>query len=259
MMADMIQLFPVKCGKQTENFPLVECILSSITKNGLKLEDDDILAISSKFVAMSEGRIVKLSSIKAGEKAKAIARKLKMKPEMAQLVLDEAEKVFSGVENFVLAIKDGMIAPNAGIDKSNVYPSHAILYPKNAFTAAERIRNEIYKRTRKKIGVVLTDSRLMPTRIGTTGIAVAVSGFEPVQNCIGKRDLFGNKLKYTKRALADDIAAAAQLLMGETDEAIPVVIVRAKNLQWRYMDRKVSRKEMVIDWRKDIYIRGLSR
>lgn len=254
----MIQLFSVRCGKQTENFPLVECILSSISKRGLKLENNDILAISSKFVAMSEGRIVKLSSVKAGKRAKQIAKKLEMKPQMAQLVLNEAEKVFSGVENFVLAIKNGMIAPNAGIDKSNVYPSHAILYPKNAFQAAEQIRNGIYKKTRKKIGVVLTDSRLMPTRIGTTGIAVAVAGFEPVQDCIGKKDLFGNRLKYTKRALADDVAAASQLLMGETDEAVPVVLVRAKHAV-KCTQRKIKREEMVIDWQKDIYIRGLRR
>lgn len=255
----MIRLYPIKTGKQTENFHLLECILSSLKKNKTRLENNDVLAISSKFVAMSEGRIVKLSSIKAGRKAKEISRKLRMKPEMAQLVLDESEKIFSGVENFLLAIKDGMIAPNAGIDRSNIYPGYAILYPENSFEAAENIRKEIQKRTGKRIGVVITDSRLMPTRIGTTGVAVAVSGFEPVKNEIGKKDLFGNKMRYTKRALADDIAAASEILMGETNEAIPAVLLRAKKAPWRYTNRKIRKEEMAIDWRKDIYIRGLSK
>ena len=255
----MIQLHGIKTGKQTENFRLVECILSSLKKNKTRLENNDVLAISSKFVALAEGRIVKLSSIKAGRKAKEISRKLGMKPEMAQLVLDEAEKIFSGVENFLLAIKDGMIAPNAGIDRSNIYPGYAILYPENSFKAAENIRKEIHRKTGKNIGVVITDSRLMPTRIGTTGIAIAVSGLEPVQNCIGKKDLFGNRLKYTKRALADDMAAAAQMLMGETNEAVPVVLLRAENPPWKFTGRKIKKTEMAIDWRKDIYICGLRR
>lgn len=251
----MMQLFPVKTGKQRENFPLVRCVLGSLKRAKLALKNSDILAISSKFVAMSEGRTVKIDSVKPTKKARRLARKLGMNSSFAQLVLDESEKIFSGVEGFVLAIKDGVIAPNAGIDKSNVYPGYAILYPKDCFRSAEKLRTEIFRKTGKKTGIILTDSRLMPTRIGTTGIAVGAAGIEPVINEIGRKDLFGNTLKHTKRNIADDIAAAAQLLMGEANEAVPIVLVRG----WRTTERKIRRKEMVIDYRKDIYIRGLKR
>lgn len=258
-MKPSIELFPVRVKKQNENFPLVDCIVDSMEKNNLQLHDRDVLAISSKFVALSQGRVVKLADVRPGKKAEAIAGKMKMSPQMAQLVLDESDRAFGGVEGFLLAVKDNLIAPNAGIDRSNIYPGHAILYPERPFVSAESIRREIKKRTGKKIGIVLTDSRLMPTRIGTTGVAIACAGMEPVQDCRGRRDLFGNVLKYTKRALADDIAAAAELLMGEADEAVPVVLVRAKRAPWKATSRKIRNSEMAIDWKKDIYIRGLGK
>ncbi len=252
-----IEFFPVKTGKQRENFPLVDCVLSSLKKNKLRLKDGDVLAISSKFAALSQNRIVKISSVAPTAKAKKLAKKMKMTPEFVQLVLEESDAVLGGVYGFLLAVKDNMIAPNAGVDRSNIYPGYAILYPKDPFATAEKIRREIIGKTGKKVGIVLTDSRLMPTRIGTTGVAVSCAGIEPVQNCIGWKDLFGNRLKYTKRALADDIAAAAELLMGEAAEAVPVVLVRAKNPPWRYTNRKIRKDEMRIGWRKDIYICGL--
>lgn len=255
----MIELLPVKTAKQREHFHLVNCIIESLKRNKVSLKDGDVLAISSKFVALSEGRFVKLSDVRPRKEAIKIAKKMKMSPELAELVLRESDAVFKGVYGFLLSVNDGMIAPNAGIDKSNIYPGHAILYPKNPFHSAEKIRKEIFEETRKKIGVVVTDSRLMPTRIGTTGIAIACAGLEPVQNCIGWKDLFGNKLKYTKRALADDLAAAAELLMGEAAEATPIVVVRANPSPWNYTDRKIKKEEMIINWQKDIYICGLRK
>ena len=254
-----IELFPVKTGKQKEHFPLAECVLASLRKAGLRLEDNDVLAVSSKFVAMSEDRIVKISSVVPKAKARKLAKKMRMMPEFAEIVLRESDAVLGGVRGFLLAVKDDIIAPNAGVDKSNVYPGHAILYPANPASSARRIRREILRRTGRKVGIVLTDSRLMPGRIGTSGVAVACAGIEPVDDCIGRKDLFGNTLRVTKRALADDIAAAAQLLMGEAAEAVPVVLVRPKSPPWRYTERNIKNSEMRISWKKDIYVAGLRK
>ncbi len=255
----MIEFFPVKVVKQKENFPLVECILRSLKRNKITLRHRDVLAISSKFVALSEGRIVRLADVKPGKRARKLAKENKMPPELVELILKESDAVLCGVYGFLLAVKDNMIAPNAGIDKSNIYPGYAVLYPKDPFASAEKLRKDLLRKTGKKLGIVLTDSRLMPTRIGTTGVAVACAGFEPVDNCIGRKDLFGNVLKFTKRALADDIASGAELLMGEADESIPVVVIRPKKAAWRCTERKIKKNEMRMDWKKDIYILGLSR
>ncbi len=255
----MINLFPIKVEKQMENFPLTDLILGALKKNRLHLKDNDILAISSKFVALSEGRIVRLNNVMPERKAVTLAKRFKMSPQMAQLVLWESDKILGGIYGFLLAVKDDLIAPNAGIDRSNIYPGFAILYPKNPSASAEKIRKEINQKTGKNIGIVLTDSRLMPARIGTTGVAISCAGIEPVQDCIGRRDLFGNSLKYTKRALADDIAAASELLMGEADESTPIVVVRAKKPPWKYTSRTIKGKEMRISWRDDIYIKGLMK
>ena len=111
--------------------------------------------------------------------------------------MQQADNIVSGIPGFLLTIKDGMIAPNSGIDKSNCPAGKIILYPKDSFKSAKYLRKKIFKKFGIKVGIVISDSRLMPTRIGCTGIAVGVSGFEPVNDERGKRDLFGKKLRVT--------------------------------------------------------------
>jgi F420-0:gamma-glutamyl ligase len=159
------------------------------------------------------------------------------------------------VPGFALAVKEQVLAPNAGIDKSNVAPGHAILYPARPFHTARLLQEEVRFHVPARIGVVLADSRLMPTRLGTTGVAVAVAGFEPVRDERGRRDLFGNVLRVTQRALADDLASAAQLLMGEANERIPLVLVRGAPI--RLSDRELSAADLAVDQEVCLYVRGL--
>ncbi|HEY9490405.1 MAG TPA: coenzyme F420-0:L-glutamate ligase, partial [Nitrososphaeraceae archaeon] len=106
-----------------------------------------------------------------------------------------------------------------------------------------------------KVGVVIADSRLMPTRIGTIGVALASAGFEPVEDQRGKRDLFGNILKVTLKAVSDSIAATGVAVMGEGSESTPIVVIRG--IRVIATDRKLSWHDMAVDARQDIYIRGL--
>jgi coenzyme F420-0:L-glutamate ligase/coenzyme F420-1:gamma-L-glutamate ligase len=203
---------------------------------------------------MSEGRIVKLDSVRPSAKARRLAKKFKMDARLSELVLQESDLIVGGIPGFVLSTRKGMIAPNAGIDKSNVPPGHVILYPKNPFASADALRKRFLD-SGIKLGVIFSDSRLMPTRKGTTGIAIACSGFEPVQDDRGKKDLFGNTLRVTFRAVADSLATVGVATMGESSESIPAVVVRDFPVTWT--ERRLSWRDMAVPPSKDIYLKGV--
>jgi coenzyme F420-0:L-glutamate ligase len=162
--------------------------------------------------------------------------------------------VSAGVPGFLLAIRDGMIAPNAGIDKSNAPTGHVILYPRNAFETATRLRRSLSSKLGIRLGVVISDSRLMPTRIGTTGVAIACSGFIPVEDLRGKRDLFGHVLRVTQRAVADGLATMGVAVMGESNESTPAVIVRGATVKWS--EKSFSWRDMAVAPEIDLYLGG---
>lgn len=250
-----VELIPVKVKPMRDKFDLFRTIVEQIEKNGQKILDGDILAVSGKFISASQGAVVALDTIRPSEKAVQIAEELSMDPRLAELVIRESDFIFSGVPGFLLAVRDGVIAPNAGIDKSNVQQGYAILHPREPFKVAETLRRKMLAQLGRKVGVVITDSRLMPTRIGTIGIAIAAAGFEPVEDLRGKKDLFGNTLKVTLKATADGMATAANMIMGESDESIPIVIVR--NLAVRMSERMLTWRDLAIPHDQCIYVRGL--
>ncbi len=250
-----VELIPVKVNPMKDKFDLFKTILQNIEENKQHVSDGDIVVVSSKFVAMSQGSLVELDKIKPSKEATEIAEKLSMDARLAELVIRESDFMFSGVPGFILAVKDGVIAPNAGIDRSNVQHGYAILHPREPFKVAETLRRKFFNQAGKKVGIVITDSRLMPTRIGTIGIAVAVAGFEPVEDLRGTKDLFGNTLRVTLKATADSIATAANMIMGESNEAIPIVLVR--NLDVTISDKAFSWKNLAIPHEQCIYVRGL--
>lgn len=250
-----VQLIPVKIGLMNSRFDLFQTIAQNIEMNGQKANDGDIIIVSSKFVSMSQGSVVELEKVKPSRKAVEMAAKLSMNEKLTELVLRESDFVFSGVPGFILAVKDGVIAPNAGIDRSNVQRGHAILHPREPFKVAEVLRRKFLAYGGKKVGIVITDSRLMPTRTGTIGVAVAVAGFEPVDDLRGSKDLFGNTLRVTLKATADSIATAANMIMGESNDSIPVVIARGMDV--KMSDGVFTWKDLAIPHEQCIYVRGL--
>ena len=250
-----VELIPIKVKPMRDSFDLFQTIMQNIEESKQHLSDGDIVVISSKFVSMSQGSLVALDKIKPSKQASEIAEKLSMDARLAELVLRESDFMFSGVPGFILAVKDGVIAPNAGIDRSNVQHGYAILHPREPFKVAEILRRKFLSYLGKKVGVVITDSRLMPTRIGTIGITIAAAGFEPVQDLRGRKDLFGNTLRVTLKATADSIATAANMIMGESDESMPIVLVR--NLNVAMSDRALDWNDLAIPSEQCIYVRGL--
>lgn len=219
----MLTLMPVAVRPKSSRFDIVSLIEENL---GARLRDGDVLVISSKFVAVSEGRVARLSSVRAGRRAKQLAAGNRMDERICELVLRESDEVVGGIPGFVLASKDGLLTPNAGIDKSNVRHGSVVLYPRRPELSAWRVREALKFSRGVSVGVVICDSRLSPTRRGTTGVAVASSGVEAVLDMRGRKDLFGNVLKVTSQGVADDLSSAAEILMGESDEGTPMVLVR---------------------------------
>jgi coenzyme F420-0:L-glutamate ligase/coenzyme F420-1:gamma-L-glutamate ligase len=244
----VVEIIPISTKIQRSRFDLFGSL------QGFVYKYNDIVVISSKFVSMSEGSIVKLSNVKVTRRAKDLATQNHMDARVAELVLREAQYVMSAVPGFLLTIRDGMIAPNAGIDKSNVPRGYAILYPRDPFGTAEKLRLKFLAYLGIRVGIVIADSRLMPTRIGTTGVAIGCAGFEPVEDQRGKRDLFGNILRVTFKATADSFATMGVAVMGESNESTPAAVVRGANVFWS--DRKFSWKDMAVEKSEDIYLRG---
>ncbi|MFQ5871236.1 MAG: coenzyme F420-0:L-glutamate ligase [Candidatus Geothermarchaeales archaeon] len=201
-------------------------ILSSLKDSGIQLQDGDILAVTDKIVAVAEGRLRDLGKVTASKEAFRLADQYALEPSFVQLVLDEADRILGGVERALLTVKDGFLLANAGVDHKNAPPGHAVLWPSDASSSAKELREKIEARSGVAVGILVVDSRVNPLRMGTTGLAVAHAGFRPVEDLRGKHDLYGKPLLITYFNVADDLAAAAHMLMGERDERIPLVLMR---------------------------------
>ena len=259
-----LTVIPVSAPVRKSPFDLHATIIDSMTAAGQSLQDGDVLAISSKYTSISEGRIVRLHDVRVGPQAAYIANRYVMNPQMVQLILEEADYVFGGITHefdgmrvgFLLTYTQGIVSPNAGIDRSNIPEGLVVLFPTDPYQKAAEIRREIHDQLGVTVGIILTDSWLMPGRIGTTGVALATAGFRPVQDERGKIDLFGNPMRVTRRGIADAICSCAQMVMGETDEATPFAIVR--NTGVAMVDEPFSVADVAIPWDLCIYIGSLT-
>ncbi len=221
-----LRLYGVKTRIVKVGDNLVELIVESLKAQNLYLEDNDVLAITSKIVSYSEGRITHLGEVKPSDDARRLAKKYCLPPEFAELILRESDRIYGGVDKAVLTFKNGLMTPNAGIDSKNTSNDYAVLWPNNPEKSAKEIREGVKRMTSKTVAVMIVDSGLVPLRKGTNGLALAVAGFKPIKDSIGKKDLFGKRITITRQAVADDLASAAHLMMGEAIEQIPVVLIK---------------------------------
>ena len=235
-----MQLFALKPRLIQPGDSLPERLFESLSRTRLRIKNGDILAIASKVVSVAEKNILPLKNIEPTGLAQKLGRKFGLSPDFAQVVLNESDDVYGGVPGVILTIKNGDATANSGVDRKNAPPQTVIPWPRNPHQSAEKIRDAIYRKLGRKIGVVMVDSRVTPLRLGTVGLAIACSGFQPGRDERGVEDLYGRKVSITFRALADGIAAAAQLLMGETRETVPFVLVRDAPVKLTRSNRLVS-------------------
>ena len=251
-----LAVLPLVSERKEEKFDVFDILLETLEKNDEKLQEGDVIVISTKFISNSQGRLVDLNSVRASKDGTEVSKKFQMREEIAEIILRESDKIFGGISGFVITSSDNIMAPNAGIDKSNAKKGKIILYPNNPYDIAEQIRRKIFLKFLIHVGIILVDSRLMPSRIGTSGVAIACAGIEPVLDMRAEKDLDGNPLKVTFQAVADNLATIANHKMGEAAESKPFAIVR--NSGAKLTDRKIIPSEMTISPDQCVYVRGLT-
>jgi coenzyme F420-0:L-glutamate ligase len=252
-----VRLYGIKTPIVKTGDSMVRIVLDSLRTQKLQLEENDVLVFTSKVVSCAEGRLVKLSEVKPSEKAKKLARRYGLTPEFAHLVLAEADKIYGGVPKAVLALKSGMLAANAGVDNKNSLEGYVVLWPEDPQNSVREIRDEIRRITGKRVAIMIVDSGLIPLRIGTTGLALAVAGFKPIRDHRGDKDLYGKTITITRHAVADDLASAAHLMMGESRERIPVVL--AKDAPLDFDDSVHGPPEMMMPPKECIFMNTFER
>jgi len=233
-----------------EGDDLVSISLGGVKSTGLTLEDEDILVITSKIISKSEGRLVELSDVEVTKEALKLARETDKDERIAQLILDESAEIIKIQNNLIITeSRDGMVCANVGIDESNVDHGMAVLLPLSPQKSARSLRKGIEDKTGKRIALLLSDSIGRPFRDGIVGSCVGVSGLHPIIDRRGEVDRFGKVSRITKVGLADEICSAANLVMGEFTEGIPIVLVRG--LSFETCESEV--RDMVFDRDSDIF------
>jgi len=194
------------------------------------LQQGDVLVVAQKIVSRAEGRLVRLADVHPSARAQDMARTANKDPALMELILRESNEVLRVHEGVVIVEqRSGWVCANAGIDRSNVPPGTgavAALLPLDADASARRLADGLHKLTGQTVAVIINDSHGRAWREGSTGVAIGIAGMRAIKDERGQRDLFGYQLQTSVIGLADEIASAASLLMGQTDEGIPAVVVR---------------------------------
>lgn len=244
-----------------EEFPLIkpgdnlaEIIVDTAAKNGLKIDDGDVIVVAQKIFSKAEKRIVNLKGIIPSNKAEEIAKITGKNPKFVELVLEETNRIVkASPETFIVEDKRGLICINAGIDKSNIEGrGNFTLLPENPDVSAQKCRLEIKRLTGKNVAVIISDTYSRPFRRGQVNFAIGIAGIKPFKDYRGKEDLFGNVLKVKNVAVVDEIAAAAELLMGQAREARPVIIFKGLNSFVDFCE-ECSASELRISGREDLF------
>jgi coenzyme F420-0:L-glutamate ligase/coenzyme F420-1:gamma-L-glutamate ligase len=216
----------VKLPLAKEGQDLNELIDGALDDQNTQLRNGDVLAVASKVVSLCENRTLRLDDVEVTRRATRLAERWEIDRRLAAVVLQEADLILGGRRGFLLCVKDGVLTANAGVDMKNSPPGSVSLWPKNAGQSAARLRRHILRKRGVRLAVEIVDSRVTALRLGTVGLAIGISGFKPVLDYRAKADLHGRKVKVTQSNIADDLAAAAHMLMGETTEQVGAVLVR---------------------------------
>lgn len=229
-MTPSCSLIGIKTGLIHQGEEILPLLLSAMKKQEITLTDGDIVVIAESALATSEGRLVRFTDVTPSPEADELASQYDLDPRLAEIVIGESDEIIGGIPGFLLCTSKGNLLPNAGVDGSNAPDGMVSLLPADPNMSAKKIREDLFQVTGACVAVLVIDSRTHPMRYGCSGVAIGCSGIPSVLDERGKKDLFGRELKVTRRAIADNIASAAELLMGEADEGIPVVLVRGLNI-----------------------------
>jgi len=214
-----------------EGDSLGKLVCSAAEKQGTPIHDGDVLVVTHVVVSRAEGNTVDLDKVQPSEFAKKVAEQYGKDPAVVEVVLRESNRIVRmGNGNLITETKHGFVCANAGVDRSNIKGKrNAALLPQDPDRSAETIRQTIRKLTGNNVAVIVSDTHGRPLRLGEINVAIGVAGIKPIRDRRGEKDLFGYILRIKQTAIADELASAAELVIGQADEGIPVAIIRGYN------------------------------
>ena len=200
--------------------------ISDIILKSSQICDGDIIVVAQKIVSKQEGRLIKLSSVHSSLLSEGIGSQYQKDPKIIELILSESKRIVR-MNNGILIVEtnNGFICANAGVDESNVEDGYVTLLPLNSDVSAKIIRDNIMKQSNKNVAVIISDTFGRPFRMGQTNCAIGISGLNPILDYAGTLDSFGKILRITAIAVADELSAAAELVMGKSLKC-PVALIR---------------------------------
>ncbi len=223
---------------KTELFREKDSLEEFIKKNISSLDEGSVIAVTSKVVALSEGRIGKVE-------------------DKEKIIVKESKRVIKTPWAYLTLSKDGW-GINAGIDESNA-ENKLVLLPKDSFKTADMLLKKLKRHySVKNLGILITDTRSVPLRVGTLGRALGYAGFEPLKSYIGKKDLFGRKSRITQSNIVDALAVASVMIMGEGNEQIPMVIIKNAPVVFTLKSISEKQKQLAFPPEKDIFLKAFT-
>jgi coenzyme F420-0:L-glutamate ligase/coenzyme F420-1:gamma-L-glutamate ligase len=211
-----------------EGDDLASLICQAAEKQGTPVQNGDIIVATHVIVSRAEGNIVNLETVTPSEFAKSVAKRTGKDPRLVEVVLRESGSIVRMSDGkLITETKQGLICANSGVDVSNVSgDSNVALLPEDADRSAQTIRQKIMQIAGKDVAVIVSDTHGRPLRQGEINIALGTAGFEPLRDRRGEKDLFGYTIRIKRTAIADELASAAELVIGQTNEGIPAAIIR---------------------------------
>jgi coenzyme F420-0:L-glutamate ligase/coenzyme F420-1:gamma-L-glutamate ligase len=249
-----LEVFPVTglpIIKEDDDLSFLIC--KAAEKQGTPIQNGDVIVVTHVVVSRAEETVVDLKTVTPSEFAKTVANTTGKDPRLVEVVLRESKNIVRMRDRkLITETKQGIVCANSGIDQSNV-PGNTVvaLLPEDADRSAQRIRQKILELTKMDVAVIVSDTHGRPLRQGEINIALGTSGFRPLRDRRGEKDLFGYTIRVKRTAIADELASAAELVMGQTNEGIPVAIIRGYSYP---KSETANAKQMIRPPEEDLFI-----
>ncbi len=216
------------------------------------IQENDVIVVTHVAVSKAEGNVINLDEVVPSARALEIAAKVYKDPAMVEVILQETKEIVRmGPNSLIVETKNGIVSANAGVDRSNIEGDRNVaLLPVNPDASAQSIRQEIKKRTGCKVAVIISDTHGRPLRMGEINIVIGIAGIKPIRDRRGEKDLFGYVLHVKQTCIADELASAAELVIGQASEGIPAAIIRGYKYR---VAEKVSAKELTRPKERDMF------
>jgi coenzyme F420-0:L-glutamate ligase/coenzyme F420-1:gamma-L-glutamate ligase len=232
---------------------LGKLICDAAEAQGTPLQDGDILVVTQKIVSKAEGRIVRLETVKASSFARLASRRLRKSPRLVEVILQEAKSIVRMVgHHFITETRHGWICANSGVDQSNVSGGDSVtLLPVDSDRSARQIRERVQAVTGHRVSVIVSDTFGRPFRRGHVDVCIGVSGMSPLLDLRGEKDLFNYVMRVKRTAVGDELASAAELVIGNCREKIPAAIIRGLPFSF---DESAKASDIVMPWENNLFL-----